>query len=415
MKSKLLLASLAALVAASTSLRAADAPWAAATPAANAVNAFGIDLLRQSGRANENALISPYSIETALLLAYAGANGDTRAEMAQALRLPKSPETSFGSLRHWLDEVRRHPEATGEGATPAPEAKPKEPIVLLSANRIYVQGGFALNPPYVAGLKENYDVTTGEADFAKDPAAAAQAINDWVSQQTNQRIPGLLPDGALDTTTRVVLVNAVYLKAPWNKGFRAGLTKPAAFRVNGGAAADVPMMQGYDVKLGLARRPGFTAVAIPYTGSQLQFLILLPDKPDGLAALEAKLTPEMLASCARLEISMMDLSMPRFKSEPATMNLNKPLRALGMKLAFGPGADFSRISPKSLQIAGVFHKCYLSVDENGTEAAAATAVAAAAADGDAPDDIHVDRPFLFAVQDRQTGACLFLGRVNDPR
>ncbi|HWB59246.1 MAG TPA: serpin family protein, partial [Chthoniobacteraceae bacterium] len=277
---------LAPLRAADTANPAADTagkPDARAVAAAESVNWLGIELLKKNGAPGENALFSPYSIDMEIALAYASANGTTRPEIAQALHFPKAAEDCFGKLLHWTEQAGQTPADAGKedgtGKQDAGGAKPAAPVEMLFANRIYVQAGLDLNANLLAQLKLNYDTAMVPVDFAKDPAAAAHGINDWISQQTMQHIPNLVPDGALDQTTNLVLANAIYLKAPWSKGFRADLTKPAPFHV-GGDMTEVPMMRGYDVKLGLARHEGYTAIAIPYAGSKWQFLILLPDKSD---------------------------------------------------------------------------------------------------------------------------------------
>ena len=203
-------------------------------------------------------------------------------------------------------------------------------------------------------------------------------------------------------------------------------TKPAPFHLAGGAAQDAPMMvrQGH---FGYARGEGYSAITIPYTGGDLQFLVLLPDALDGLAALETKLTPDQLAACASTKSTDVILHLPKFRMEPPLFRLGKVLQALGMKSAFDQpkgSANFDRLAPRKpedyLFISEVFHKTFLDLDEKGTEAAAATAVVMARAtamlmDPPKPIEVRVDHPFLFAIQHRPSGACLFVGRITRPR
>jgi serpin B len=262
-------------------------------------------------------------------------------------------------------------------------------------------------------------------DFVRDSAGATKVINQWVAGQTHGRIRDLIPAGALTKDTGLVLVNAIYLKAAWQEEFAAGSTAPAPFHVNGGEAHDASTMF-HTMKYGCAKKENYTAVALPYVGSQLQFLILLPDDNNGLAALEASLTPSMLADCAKLDTAEVKLWLPKFKMEPAVMQLSEALKKLGMKTAFNDprgSADFDGIAPRKpddyLYISEVFHKTFLTLDEHGTEAAAATAVVMmrALAKMQEPEtkEVRVDHPFLFAIQDKLSGACLFLGRMQDPR
>jgi serpin B len=186
-------------------------------------------------------------------------------------------------------------------------------------------------------------------------------------------------------------------------------------------------MHKTDKHFGYAKREGFTAVSLPYVGSELQFLVLLPDDINGLRALESKLTGDTLAACARLDTRDVDLYLPKFKIEPPTIALAENFEALGMKTAFDKphgSANFDKIAPRKpndyLYISQIFHKTFIAVDEKGTEAAAATAVAMMAGTAlrsppPPPIEVKVDRPFVYAIQHVPSGVCLFLGRVTDPR
>ena len=404
---------LAALFA--TTTLAADST----APAASAINSLGMDLLRITGKPDANALLSPYSLETGLVMSYAGADGITRDEMAKALHLgsdEKETHNSFGLLQRQINGLmRRSAQASADlrrhGIT-------NDPITLTVANRLFAQQGALFKASFTDLLNTNYGAPLEPLDFASDPSGTTTAINKWIEQQTRNRIRNLLPDGSLDRATRLVLANAVYMKAPWETPFAASSTKAQPFHVAGGATVDVPTMSIQE-SFGYMKFNGFTAVAIPYKGGELQFLILLPDATNGLIELESKVIN--LAKRADLPRREIRLYLPKFKIEPPTLPLADTLRGLGMKTAFDPfKADFDRISEyDSLYISGVFHKTFLSLDEQGTEAAAATAVAG---EGTAihppppkPVEIRVDHPFLFAIQHRASGACLFLGHVVDPR
>ena len=394
--------------------------------AATAINALGLDLLPKVGRSNDNVLLSPYSIQSALAMTYAGADGATRTEMMRVLHFPKDDaglNHSFAALRQALAglaarSAKRAEDAKRHGMT-------NDPITLVTANRLFGQAGVAFRAPFLEVLKDSYNAPLAPLDFRKSARDATKQINQWVATQTQERIRDLIPDGALNAMTRLVLVNAVYLKAPWLHEFNAGNTKPQPFFVRGGKAEKVPTMES-KADYGYAKRDGFTALVLPYNDPDLQLLILLPDATNGLAALEKKLTPALLADCARPQNTEVILQLPKFKLEPPTIPLTRELQALGMKSAFDqpPGsANFDRMAEREqgrgLAIADVFHKTFLSLDEKGTEAAAATAVAMAVTSMPPPKptpiEVKVDRPFLFAIQHRPSGACLFLGRLTDPR
>ena len=275
-------------------------------------------------------------------------------------------------------------------------------------------------------MKQHFGVAFEPFDFVTDSSGATKHINQWVADQTRDRIRDLIPAGALDETTRLVLANAIYVKAPWADPFFEGATQPEPFHIRGKTPVDVPMMRKEDTHFGYAKREGFTAVSVPYVGNELQFLVLVPD--NGLSVLEGKLSAEVLAQCAKLEERDVDLHLPKFKFEPPAIALAEKLEALGLKTAFDKpprSANFDRMAPRKpddyLYISQVFHKTFIAVDEKGTEAAAATAVAMMAGSArmqntpPPPIEVKVDRPFLYAIQHIPSGVCLFLGRVTDPR
>jgi serpin B len=376
---------------------------------------------------DENLCVSPYSIQSALAMTFAGADGETRTEMARVLHFPNDGEAinaSFSSLQGSLEEM-----AT-KTATIAEQSRkfggPSEPITLAIANRLFAQTGYAFRDSFRALVKKYYGAPFEPLDFRKDASGATGHINQWIAKQTRDRIRDLIPARALNETTRLVLVNAIYLKAPWAHEFSEGATTPQPFHVRGGAPVDVPMMQKEDRQFGYARREGFTVVSLPYIGNELQFLILVSDEVNGLRALESKLNAQVLSQCAKLDPHDVDLSLPKFKFEPPTIALSDKLQALGLHSAFDQpdgSANFDRMAPRSpkdyLYISQVFHKTFIAVDEKGTEAAAATAVAmragSAMLERSEPIEVKVDRPFIYAIQHVPSGAVLFLGRVTDPR
>ena len=391
--------------------------------AVTAINDLGLELLRTGSKSNSNALLSPYSIQNALAMTWSGADGNTFAEMKKALHYSADNAEigrSFAALRQQLDD------AAQRSALYAGQAKnTNNAITLTIANGLFGQTGYNFHESFLSQVKEVYSATFDPLDFAKNPAGATKHINTWVEERTRQRIRNLIPDDALDRLTRLVLVNAIYLKAPWQEPFSLSATHPQPFHLSAVDSVSVPTMAGKR-NLGYAKRAGFSVVTIPYLGGDIQFLILLPDEPDGLAALEKKLTVQLLVESANLPRQEVILYLPQLKLEPPLMILSAALQSLGMRTAFDKpqgSANFNRIAPRRaddyLYISDVFHKTFLRLDENGTEAAAATAIAMRAGaikrEPQQPAEVRVDHPFLFAIQHRPTGACLFLGRLTDPR
>jgi len=411
-----------ALIAPITSSPAGDSDLAA-----TATNQLAIDLHRQLVTGDENLCLSPYSIQSALAMTFAGADGETRTEMARVLYFPTDGDAihaSFATLQRSLEEMTKQTAKIAEQSKK--NGGPSDPITLAIANRLFAQSGYNFRDSFRAFVKEHYGAPFEPVDFRTDAAAATKHINQWVAGQTRDRIRDLIPAGALNEMTRLVLANAIYLKAPWADQFSDAATKPRPFHVRGGAPVDVPMMRKEDQNFGYAKRDGFTAVSIPYSGSELHFVVLLPDEVNGLRTLESKLSANMLAECAKLEEHDVDLSLPKFKFEPPTIALTDKLQALGMKNAFDQprgSANFDKIAPRRpndyLYLSQVFHKTFIAVDEKGTEAAAATAAVMMATSAmikrSPPIEVRVDRPFIYAIQHVPSGACLFLGRVTDPR
>lgn len=393
-------------------------------PAAIAVNALGVDLLGKAAP-EANVLLSPYSIQSALAMTYAGAEGQTKKEMARTLHYPgeeKIVHDSFLALQKTLETVATATASAVEKIRQRGGAG--EPIILTLANRLFGQAGYDFRPAFLELSKQTYAAPLQALDFAANPSGSRQQINTWVEQQTRDRIRELVPPDGIDKETRMVLVNAVYLKASWAEPFAPQATRPLPFHANGGKAEQVPTMRR-EGRFGYDQRDGFSVVTVPYLGGDIQFLILLPDSVTGLAALESTLTAGLLTGCANLKSQQLVLYLPKFKVQPPLFRLGGALQALGMKSAFDNprgSANFDRMAPRRpdeyLYLSEVFHKTFIALDEKGTEAAAATAAVmarVAAAVGARPVEVRVDRPFVYAIQHKPSGACLFLGHLNDPR
>lgn len=419
MKTSLLLVlSLAAMLASS--------PAADSKIASTAVNALGVDLYHAHAGGEGNLLLSPYSIQNALAMTFAGADGETRTEMQRVLHFPADEDAldaSFGALAQELADAAKKSVAAVQRAKEY--GGPGTPLEFRLANRLFAEKDYAFRAPFLDRVQAHYGAPLEKMDYKAAPEKARTEINRWVEEQTKNKIRELIPAGVINRDTRLTLVNALYLRAPWSTEFSEKLTQKERFLVHGREGVEVPMMTGKS-SCGYARREGFQLVTRSYYGGELQFLIILPENPQGLTGLEKTLTPQLLEECARLPLQDVILHLPKFRLEPPTLALGDDLQALGMKTAFDTptgSANFDRMAPRRpddyLYISAVLHKTFLALDEKGTEAAAATAVtmmaAAAMMPKPQPIEVRVDRPFLFAIQHVPSGACLFLGRVTDPR
>jgi serpin B len=392
-------------------LAIANAPRAAASAddaaaAAAAINDFGLELYRAALGPDENGVVSPASIAIALAMARAGARGETAAQMDEVLR-----SVAADSNAPWLNALDQA--LTSRSGTFQDMAGKDVDVALRIANAPFAQRDMTLEPAYLEALAARFGAGVRLVDYKTDTEGVRQAINAWVSDQTEARIRELLAKGDLDAMTRLVLVNAIYLKAAWLTPFAVEGTKPAPFTRLDGSTVDVPMMAAIET-LPYADGAGWRAVELPYVGESLAMTVIVPDD---LAAFEATLDGATFASIvAALESHQVALAFPKFGIETRT-DLATVLSNLGMPLAFDPGlADFSGITAEEqLFISAVIHQANIDVDEKGTEAAAATAVVMRASS--APAELvtmRVERPFLFALRDKPTGAILFLGRVTEP-
>jgi serpin B len=390
-----------------------------------AINALGLELLAKTA-ANDNALLSPFSIQAAFAMTWAGADGETRAEMAKVLHYPDTEEAVHNSYRALKSSLEAIADRSARAAQRLKEAGGKQDAIRLAvANRLFGQKGYAFRPAFLSLTKDTYNAPLEMCDFEKNAPGERRKINGWVEEQTNQRIRDLIPPDGLTNDTRLVLVNAIFFKAPWAHPFTASQTRPAPFNRAGGGQKEVPTMRQKQ-QFGYLRQDGYTAVTLPYSEHDLQLLVLMPDAGQKLESFAARVTPELLAASGAAPAQEILLSLPKFKLEPGAMRLAKILQSLGMRTAFDvpPGsANFDRMAPRRpqdyLYISEAFHKTFLELDEQGTEAAAATAVVmmratAAREPGPEPIEVRIDRPFLFAIQHRPTGACLFLGRLTNP-
>jgi serpin B len=381
-------------------------------------NAFAFAFYRAIRGEEGNIVYSPYSISAALAMTYAGARGETEQQMADALHFT-------------LPQDRLHPAfdavdlaLAGRGETAQGEEDDSQGFQLNIANALWGQQDYPFAPDFLDLLAANYGAGMSLMDFMGAPEDSRLVINEWVAERTEDRIRDLIPQGAIDSSTRLVLTNAIYFYADWLHPFPAEGTFDSPFTLLDGSQVSVPMMNQSEAQLlRYMAGEGYQAVEMPYEGNDIAMLILLPDEGQ-FEAFDAGLDAAQFASIQNglSDGSMVLLSMPRFEFETPSISLKDILSDLGMPIAFDTGADFSGMvemeGNPELYISDVFHKAFIRVDEEGTEAAAATAVVmaeAAMAIGPEPIIVQVDRPFFFAIVDRPTGTILFMGRVVDPR
>ncbi|WP_438018708.1 serpin family protein [Sorangium sp. So ce315] len=364
---------------------------------------FALDLYRRLDDGWSNLIYSPYSVSSALAMTYAGARGETEAQMMRALRftLPQARlHPAFNALD--LALARR-----GEGA----DGQDGEGFRLHVASALWGQVGSSFAPSFLDVLAESYGAGLHVVDFAQAPGQARGIINGWVAERTEDRIKDILPEGAIQPATRLVVTNAVYFNAAWQFPFDEDETARAPFTRLDGASISVPMMTNH-AQVRYGEGDGFQALELPYDGGELSMVLVLPSAFEALGSgIDRAWLEGVFASLGTRSVSM---TLPKFKFE-STLDLVRPLVAQGMPIVFTDLADFSGIDGQGgLFISDVLHKAFISVNEAGTEAAAATAVVIAETSAPEPATIRFDRPFLFFIRDIATGAILFVGRVVDP-
>jgi serpin B len=400
--------------------------------AAQSTNTLGLDLYRQllPTKRGQNVIISPYSIESALAMTYAGAAGVTREEMAHVLRLPAdntSLQLAFADLRRTFEKIAA--DSVGLAQTRTKNGTVTAPIEWNAANRLFGQQGYPFRDSFISLMRDGFDAPLQPLDFLRNLEGSRRTINTWVEDQTKQRIKDLIPPGGLPDNTSLVLVNALYLNAPWDVPFEKSATLPRPFHPTPETSRDVATMNRTG-SMGYAAEDGLTVVTLDYLGGALQFVVMLPNEGLPVDEAAAKLTPAHLARWAKLGDSgrrSVSLYLPKFTAEGVTLSLTQALKDLGMKTAFDDPqgtANFDGIVPRLpdryLSISDVFHQTFVALDEKSTAAAAATAVVGVTTTSAGtipvpPLVVRVDRPFLFAIQHRASGACLFFGRMIDPR
>jgi serpin B len=367
---------------------------------------FAFNLYQQLTKNNTgNMFYSPYSISTALAMTYAGANGDTATQMSNALKftLPQA------QLHPTFDDLALQLASRGQGAS----GTNGKSFSLNIANALWCQQDYKFQPAYLNVLAQNYGAGVNLLDFINSPEPSRVNINNWVSNQTNNKINDLIPQGAITPLTRLVLTNAIYFDAAWQNPFSANSTSNGNFNLLDGSKVSVPMMNN-EASYSYVKGSGYQAVELPYSGNEVAMDIIVPDA-DTFATFESAMTADKVSGIiGSMKNTFMSLNMPKFSFD-SRFSLKEALSALGMPIAFeDTAADFSGINGNTdLHISDVVHKAYVAVDEEGTEAAAATAVVIGLA-AMPMNSLTVDQPFIFMIRDIKTGTILFVGRVLNP-
>lgn len=370
---------------------------------------FAFELYRELAPSAGNLFFSPHSISAALAMTYAGARGATEAQMADALRFS-------------LPRERLHPAFNSLDLALSSRGESGDGFSLNVVNAVWGQRGHGFRPEFLDVLAESYGAGVRTADFAAAPEEARVEINDWVADNTEDRITDLVPPGVINPLTRMALTNAVYFKAAWAYPFTEGATRDHPFELLDGGSAQVPMMNT-EAEIGYAAGHGYQAVDLPYEEFELSMTVLLPDRGrfgEFEESLNAALVDRIIAGLAHRTV---DLDLPRFEFE-SMLRLSETLKSMGMTDAFdSSAADFSGMDGLSclagddgcLYVRAALHQAFVAVDEEGTEASAATAVVMQQESAGPPRvSVTVDRPFIFLIRDRETGTVLFVGRVTEP-
>lgn len=368
-------------------------------------NGFGLDLYQTLRSQDGNLILSPFSVSLALAMTYAGARGETETQMADVLNFGPQDQghNTFNALDLALEE------------SPIVLDKDQEPMQLSIANSVWAEQTFTFLPDFLDTLSVNYGAGIQLMDFINSPDPSRKIINQWVSDETKDKINNLLPENSITSDTKMVLVNAIYFKADWLSPFDANDTYDSSFKLLDGSEVTVPMM-GQQLYIPYFVGDDYAVAELPYAGESAVMTLLVPDEgrfEEIEAQIDGAMFNEALANLAPADVT---LRMPKFEFE-SPFNLSDALIEMGMPLAFDENrADFSGMTNKQdLYIGNVIHKAFVAVDEKGTEAAAATAVVMESATAMMPENVlTIDRPFLFFIRDVETGQILFIGRVLNP-
>ena len=368
-------------------------------------NVFALDLYQALKEGSGNLFSSPYSISSALAMTYAGARGETGQQMADTLHFVLPQERLHPAFNNLSQELTSRKQET--------VAQDKKGFILKNANSLWGQSSYPILPDFLDILAENYSAGLRALDFIGAPEDSRLAINDWVSDQTENKINNLLPIGSIKPLTRLVLTNAVYFKANWLYPFSETGTYNGSFNLLDGSKVEVSMMINPG-SFKYTNGSGYRAIELPYQDETMSMVILLPQAGRFETFENSLKYSELRKIFDDLDYEKIRLKMPKLYFE-SNFELGQELAQMGMPLAFSDTADFSGITEKSdFWIDNVFHKAFISVNEAGTEATATTSVIMTQAAPGEPVPFVIDRPFIFLIRDIETGTILFIGRVLNP-
>jgi serpin B len=367
-------------------------------------NEFTFEMYKQLIDSNENIFFSPYSISTALGMAYEGARGQTATEMMEVLNLPEDDSTRLEMVKEMQDLLNK--ETTS--------------YELSAANAYWLREEGSLKQEYKNAIESYYQANGQQLDFSGDPSGSVDTINNWVESETNGKIKDLLSPTDIDAFTYLILTNTIYFKADWKYQFNSNATLETSFYLTGCEEIETELMHMCDEskKLNYAANSDAQLIQLPYKDEELSMFVLLP-KLNDIASLESKLDHTYLSNMKEdITSEYVDLYLPKFKFDQK-YDLKDNLSAMGMPTAFSGSADFSGItSDVDLFISMVIHQSFVEVNEKGTEAAAATAVGMtmSAGSSSSPEPIlfRADHPFIFFIEHKETGQILFMGKVENP-
>jgi serpin B len=374
--------------------------------AAGPNNRAAIQLYQQLRQGKDgNLFFSPLSIAQAFAMCSEGARGQTAAQLNAFLS---------GGGAAGVDDI-----AAAYGAWGREIGGEHKDYELRVANALWLQKGRPFEKEFLAKLKKDFDAPPEEVDFQHAVSAAIKRVNDWVARNTDDKIKDILHDGDLDAQTKLVLANAIYFKGTWEHVFKKESTQPEAFHLAGGKEVQAPMMHMGSESFGYAEDDDVQVLEMPYKGRELSMLVILPKKADGLSSVENTLSADKIDGWAKnLESKKVIVTFPKFTVR-SEFDLEKPLTALGVTDAFGRRADFSGMDgTHELYISKAIHASFVNVDEQGTEAAAATVIgmrAMAMPVKEQPKVFKADHPFTFVIRQTRTGGVLFMGRLAEPK
>lgn len=363
------------------------------------INSFSFDIYNEIREQNQNEFLSPYSIYAALAIAYEGAAGETAEEMSTTLNLPNSDilRPNFAALYNMLHLTNSD-------------------YILRTGNALWVQHDFPLHDSYTSHVKNYYGAQAALVDFVEQPSQTRDTINQFIAQQTGNRIKDIVSPEDINALTRLMITNAIYFKGTWEWEFDRRKTQDRDFWITPEQSVSVPMMQMEpDEQFNYMENEKVQMIELPYKGDRMSMVVLLPK--NNLDDLEQELTFELYQEyrSSMNKQKLGNIFLPKFEFD-TTYSMRDYLSTLGMHSAFSDSADFSGITDAGeLHISQVTHKAFISVDEKGTEAAAATVVGMQVTSAPILVDFRADRPFMFMITEQETGAILFMGRVTNPR